>query len=65
MNKEKKIKILMITSGIITAVCLITFMILNHYVLHLAFLYSLLCSFGIILIWIFINYLVITLMIKK
>ena len=65
MNKEKKIKILMITSGIITAVCLITFMILNNYVLHLDFLYSLLCSFGIILIWIFINYLVITLMIKK
>jgi hypothetical protein len=65
MNKEKKIKILMITSGIITAVCLITFMILNHYVLHLDFLYSLLCSFSIILIWIFINYLVITLMIKK
>ena len=65
MNKEKKIKILMITTGIITAICLIAFMILNHYVLHLDFIYSLLCSFGIILVWILINYLFITLMIKK
>ena len=65
MNKEKKIKILMITSGIITAICLITFMILNHYVLQLDFTYSLLCSFGIILVWILINYLFIALMIKK
>ena len=65
MNKEKKIKISMITTGIITAICLITFMILNHYVLQLDFIYSLLCSFGIILLWILINYLFITLMIKK
>ena len=56
MNKSKQIKLFMIITGIIIGIILVTFMILNHYLFKLDFLYSILCCFLIIIFWIFVNY---------
>lgn len=64
MNKSKNVKIYMIVTGIICAIILVTFMILNHYIFHFDLLLSIGLCFVSILLWILLNYLGINIILK-
>ncbi len=65
MNKAKKIKIFMILVGVIAAMFVITFMILNHYIFDLKFVYVLGICLLILVLWIIINYIGIRIIISR
>ncbi|MBQ4570883.1 MAG: hypothetical protein IJB21_04250 [Bacilli bacterium] len=56
MNKAKAIKIFMVIVGVIIGLLIIAFMVLNHYIFDLDFIYVVGICILILILWIIINY---------
>lgn len=65
MNKAKAIKIFMIIAGVIIGLLIIAFMVLNHYIFDLDFIYVVCICILILILWIIINYIGIKIIMLK
>lgn len=65
MNKAKAIKIFMIIVGVIIGLLIIAFMVLNHYIFDLKFIYVVGICLSILILWVIINYIGIKIIMLK